>query len=543
MATGRIAAFLAAAGSLLSIAASAVCADELADLRANQELLQQRLDQLAQVPSAAGLYTNFPDPPGVEASGSPDQGGGSFRRSFLIPGTDTSLRIGGQISEYLTYFFTGGLPHLVGGTANTGGALGGAVTVVPLHVHAGPAVAGIFPLAGNPARSAGHAILYQTPSASRIQIQTRTPTAWGEARTFFSFDWVNSNQFVPGNNPLLSTNNLAPRLLSAYATLGGLLGGQAVSNFRDPDASPENVNFGGSVGDPGVTRQPQVRYTLPLAAWAIPGALSVSAEAPETDGITSGAGLIASDATSQAPSQTCVTAVAGAATCTATLTGVANPFKAPAPDLTAAWYIPQSWGHVDFSTVFRPTLQMKDGAFVNRTFQGWGVHFGGDVKPGWLGWAKDYITWQFVYGNGVGRYLTGAPALGSNYPVSAPGTAAAAADVMAKTVVAWGGNTGYQHLWSPTLRSNINAGIQHYDIANVGNSAGGFVCSAFSAAALSGSGTCGLNKELITAAVNVIWNPVPFAEVGLEYMWGHRLVVSNLKGDENVLIGVFRVNF
>ena len=57
-------------------------ADELADLRANQELLQQRLDQLAQ----AGPSTGPSGPIGV----------GTFPRSFLIPGTDTSLRIGGQ---------------------------------------------------------------------------------------------------------------------------------------------------------------------------------------------------------------------------------------------------------------------------------------------------------------------------------------------------------------------------------------------------------------------------------------------------------------
>ena len=37
---------------VLATGLSAAHADELADLRANQELLQQRLDQLAQVPPA-----------------------------------------------------------------------------------------------------------------------------------------------------------------------------------------------------------------------------------------------------------------------------------------------------------------------------------------------------------------------------------------------------------------------------------------------------------------------------------------------------------
>src|SRR5436309_15891157 len=59
-------------------------ADELADLRANQELLQRRVDQLAQAGPSSG-----PGPGGRVLSG-------SFPRSFVIPGSEVSLRIGGQ---------------------------------------------------------------------------------------------------------------------------------------------------------------------------------------------------------------------------------------------------------------------------------------------------------------------------------------------------------------------------------------------------------------------------------------------------------------
>src|ERR1700746_624853 len=65
-------------------------ADELADLRAmqtnlrdNQELLQQRIDQLAQTAPKL-MRPGEPGPAGVAMIG------GSFPRSFLIPGTDTS---------------------------------------------------------------------------------------------------------------------------------------------------------------------------------------------------------------------------------------------------------------------------------------------------------------------------------------------------------------------------------------------------------------------------------------------------------------------
>jgi hypothetical protein len=536
MKNGRNAAITAAIACILSaplaIGLQAARADELADLRANQELLQQRLDQLAQAPISpvGGLY------PGGAPAATAGAGivGGSFPRSFLIPGTDTSIRVGGAITFNAMHFFNGGNPNTTtASTTNFGN--NGALNAIPLHFHTvGPPT---FALAGNPARSRGASITYFSAQQSKVNFETRTPTAWGEARTFMEFDWANGNQFVPGNNALMSTDNLLPRLRFAYATLGGLLGGQANSNFADPDAGSDNINFGGLTGDPGVTRIPQVRYTVPLAPWGWLGAWSVSAEAPETEGWTLGSGsaVLASDATCNA--------VGNIGTTGCTVAGQTNPFKAPSPDLTTAWYIPQPWGHVDFSAVVRPALQVKDGAFVNRTFTGYGVHFSGDVKPGWFGWAKDYITWQFTWGDGIGRYMSGNTtefALITNYPAVAPASVAAANNVRIRTTVSWGGGTSYQHWWTPTLRSNVGFGILHHDINNLGGSAR--VCPTQVAAA-AGAGGCGLNKELVAAEVNLIWNPVPFADIGIEYFWGHRLVLGNLKGDENGLISRFRVNF
>jgi hypothetical protein len=503
-------------------------------LRANQELLQHRLDQLAQapIPGPGELY------PGGARAASAGAGtvGGSFPRSFLIPGTDTSIRVGGAITVNVMYFFNGGNPNqTTASTTNFGN--NGALNTAPLHVHLNGVAAGTpgsvaFGAAAvtpgtNPARSRSGSLTFISPQQSKVNFETRTPTAWGESRTFMEFDWANGNQFSPGNNALLSTNNLVPRLRFAYATLGGLLGGQANSNFADPDASTDNINFGGNVGDPGVTRIPQIRYTMPLAGWGIAGAFSVSAEAPETDGWTIGGGLIGADATAVAPA------------------AFFNPFKSPSPDFTMAWYIPQPWGHMDFSAVVRPVLEIKDGAFIDRQYTGYGFHFGGDVKPGWFGWARDDITWQFTYGDGIGRYMGGNTSefsLVSNFGAAAPATAAAAANILVKPTVSWGGNTGYQHRWTPTLRSNISAGIMHHDISNVGNAAAGFVCPT-RAAASTGAGGCGLNKELISSEINLIWNPVPFADIGIEYFHGHRLVLSNLKGDVNGVISRFRVNF
>jgi hypothetical protein len=87
---------MAAIGGLLAAAAllaggPCATADELSDLRANNELLQQRLDQLSQP-------QDKPDPP----AGAPLTRG-SFPRSLLIPGTDTSIRLGGSVTGIVQY--------------------------------------------------------------------------------------------------------------------------------------------------------------------------------------------------------------------------------------------------------------------------------------------------------------------------------------------------------------------------------------------------------------------------------------------------------
>jgi hypothetical protein len=84
---------LAAIGGLVALVAlgAGAAADELADLRTNNELLQQRLDQIEETNKDAATIPGAP----LEK--------GSFPRSFLIPGTDTSIRIGGSVTGIVQY--------------------------------------------------------------------------------------------------------------------------------------------------------------------------------------------------------------------------------------------------------------------------------------------------------------------------------------------------------------------------------------------------------------------------------------------------------
>src|SRR5215469_5630495 len=93
------------ATALVTVAAASSAGAD--DLQLNQQLLNQRVDQLAAVGLAPDVFGVAQNP----AAGSPAVAG-SFPRSILIPGTDTSLKVYGQITEVMDYILTGGNPNV-----------------------------------------------------------------------------------------------------------------------------------------------------------------------------------------------------------------------------------------------------------------------------------------------------------------------------------------------------------------------------------------------------------------------------------------------
>jgi hypothetical protein len=467
------------------------------DLQADELLLQARLDRIAQLPPYGDLYGAGPYNP---ASMAPVTGG-YFPRSLLLPGTETSLRVGGQIEEIAVYWLSGGQPNVSPFSIAPGGS--GLLQSVPLN--------------GGRGYARGNGIFGQSPAASRTNIE---------------FDWNGSNQFVPGGvAPTAVSDDLVPRLRYAYATVGGWLFGQANSNFRDADADSETIDFGGDVGGPSSYRIPQVRYTTETGWWD--SQLAVSVEKPETD-LGTPVGIVANDVGFVTVTPSCP--VGGAAgttiTCSTSLTGGPAIAKTTAPNVSANWLIPfGSRSHLDFAVVTRPGLDVNDGKFVSRQFVGYGGQVSGVYEPGWLGWDKDNVHWHFTIGSGLGGYMSGGPsfALATNYPsTSPPATLAAALAVQIKPVNEIGWTAGYLHYWSPELRSTASVGYGHLD---------------FPAKILGVSESINLNKELETAHLNLFWRPVIFIDIGVEYMFGRAISLVNRSGNENVMLSAFRFRF
>ena len=529
----------------LPLGLSTARADELADLRANQQLLQQRIDQLAQAQAQA------PPPPGTQGGGA-TQGlgykaapgtaaaGGSFPRSFLIPGTDTSIRVGGFVDLTVLEFLNGG--------GNVNGSNYGSNSGQNGNLNSLPVAGGFVPGRGfvapsvNRAPSRNNGVLEFSVQQSRVDIETRTPTAWGESRTFLAFDWAGCDNFACQDLQQGGGDSIHPRLRFAYGTLGGFLAGQALSNFSDADADTESMEFGGAIGSTGGQRIPQVRYTM---VGPYGSSFSVSAENPWTSVITPG-GLQSSDfavsgtGNSTTPPSGVIPDICNGGPCTGAGGAQANPAVVKAPNLTFASYWAQPWGHVDFAGVLR-FLQFADGTNINNVkIFGYGGHISGDVHPGWWGYNKDDILFSFIAGEAIGDYGSGG--LNTLFPVATNFTVTtkcatptptcqgglAASNILFSPIFTFSTNGGYQHWWTPNLRSTVAAGISQQDVPSQ-------LIGPFQ--------TVSVNKRLWNAFVNLVWNPVAFITTGVEYMYGHRTVVANLTGHEHVLIYKFRVAF
>jgi len=144
---------------------------------------------------------------------------GDFPNAIPIPGTDASIRIGGQARFNLAHNFA---------------ALGSE----------GRFVTSTIPIAGTEAAGKG-ARTTLTASGSRFSFDFRSPSAVGYLRTFLEGDFRGSGNTL--------------RLRHAFAQWQTFLFGQTWSTFSDPDAQPDGIDLEG-LNAISLFRQGQVRW-------------------------------------------------------------------------------------------------------------------------------------------------------------------------------------------------------------------------------------------------------------------------------------------
>jgi hypothetical protein len=535
-------------------------ADELADLRANQELLQKRIDQLSQAPpQAAPFVPGFGPETLAKPTGLPVTGG-SFPRSFLIPGTDTSLRIGGFANLNVLWYING---------ASQSSQLNGQGGINNQTFYDGQGGTGnlaSIPLNNSINRSRGESF-DMSPRVSRFLFDARTPSAWGEIKAYLEMDFAYNNTNVNQSNGSASTQAFYTRLRKAYGTFDGFEGGVDNGIMHDPDADPELADFGGGATANGRGRETQVKWTYQGPYGTV---FTVGGEnpVPRLNGPFGQADID----TNQIPTIAACSATGSGGTLSA-LTPSSNaclgsaaffsPLQATMPEWIATARVNQPWGHLQIGAVVRND-RLDDGQYLDRNFIGYGGTVSGDVhpfagNPGPLG--KDDLGYMFCGGvemanqcaNGTGVVTNfGAPI---NVPGLSPGGSALLVNpltnvqwnqginartpvngiivrqaydrlVSAQSSSSYGAQIWYQHWWTENLRSTL-------EISGIWNDMNTNIL---------GQGNTN-NKLLGIAHGNLFWSPVAFVDFGLEYAWGHRVTVANFKGDANTIQGEFRVRF
>ena len=350
-------------------------ADELQDLKAQIETLQKRVVELEQKQEKTEQIMARPAPDNVVT-------GGATKGSFKLPGSNTSVTLGGYVK--LDAVFS---------NPSAGVDSKGDLFLDPTTIAVGPA-------AGSNERNQ----VKFGARESRLFVKTSTPTTLGDLNTHVEFDFYGAD----GNESVSNSHGF--RLRHAYGTLGNLLAGQTWTNFMNPAALPDTVDFGGPVGQI-FDRQAQARWTQSFgpSTWGS-GQWSVALENPET-----------------------VVQIPGGAS-----------FRADDdrwPDLTGQVLFNTPRGKVSVHGLLREIRidSATAPAAVDQKLGG-ALSIAGVLPTV----GRDDFRFTASVGNAIGRYSNGF------FPDGVVGS-----DGQLRLPKQWGWFAAYRHYWSDQLRSNV----------------------------------------------------------------------------------------
>lgn len=174
---------------------------------------------------------------------------GDVKGTIKIPGTDTSIGIGGFVKLDTLYSSVSMGKDKYGNQR--------------LEAHEIPV--GKIPAGDDDQIS-------MLAKESRLWIKSMTPSRWGDINTLIEMDFYGD----PG------AYNYTPRLRHGYGTLGNFLAGQTWTTFFNSLALADTLDNSNSVGATFLLRQPQIRWTQPFTLASNSMEWQIAMEAPRT---------------------------------------------------------------------------------------------------------------------------------------------------------------------------------------------------------------------------------------------------------------------
>jgi hypothetical protein len=168
------------------------------------------------------------------------------------------------------------------------------------------------------------------------------------------------------------------------------------------------------------------------------------------------------------------------------------------PDFVARYNVNRDWGGFTAAGILRQ-LRYENGADnIKDSTTGYGVSLSGKFKIG----ERDDFRWMASAGKGLGRYIG----------LNTANAAVLDGEGDLHAIDSWGAFASYRHFWDPKWRSNLTLGYLAVDndIRRTG---------------------LGVTKNAKSVHVNLIYNPLPKLDFGIEFMYADREVESGVDGD------------
>ena len=322
-----------------------------------KELQQSRTQQqVADNKKESSTSAGLPQPPPITTATNKDVNTdkqpskpaitvGDIKGTYKIPGTDTSVGLGGYVK----------MDTLFNSVSAGRNKLGNQILLfseIPVDDSAKDHEQTTF-----------HA------KESRIWFKSFTPSQWGDINTFLSIDFFGD----------AATYTYTPRLRHAFGTIGNFLGGQTWTTFLNVAALPESLDaIGVSAGAVYNFRQPLIRWTQPFSWNTMPMEFQFALESPRSsiwvptafEG-SGGASFVSSD-------------------------------DGQYPDIVARLNYNPEWGSLSLAALIRQIRYTQPNTAFQQERWGGGVNLAGRINTIGL----DNIRFMLHYGNGGGRYIT-----------------------------------------------------------------------------------------------------------------------------------------
>jgi len=180
------------------------------------------------------------------------------------------------------------------------------------------------------------------------------------------------------------------------------------------------------------------------------------------------------------------------------------------PDLVVRLNNTQDWGNISLAAMAR-NIRLKDAANnIDESSWGGALSLAGRVNVG----ERDNFRFMLNYGDALARYVVNGTYADASYDSSSHHL---------ELNRLYSGTLFYQHYWNPVWRSNLALGYSHSNLPSYASQE--------------------LTRDVFSAHANVVWNPVPQLNIGLEYLYAMRELQDGRDGDLNRVVFSTRFNF